>query len=202
MALSVQMYKFHNNMTNEDLVMARLVNQQMLDFNALCEYLADGSTVTAADVAAVMKQIEMRLPLLLCLNAKVVCSPEGLTFRPKVSGAITQSELKAKLEAKKLADPSLDIDVDRALELSDLSTGDLTATIAIDLPKKWEERFKSKVVFKRVVKGVVAVEGTTTEGGSSTGGSNESGGDNDDNGGTTTGGTTGGGTTGGGVEEG
>jgi uncharacterized membrane protein YgcG len=198
MALSVQMYKFHNNMTNEDLVMARLVNQQMLDFNALCEYLADGSTVTAADVAAVMKQIEMRLPLLLCLNAKVVCSPEGLTFRPKVSGAITQSELKAKLEAKKLADPSLDIDVERALELSDLSTGDLTATIAIDLPKKWEERFKSKVVFKRVVKGVVAVEGTTTEGGSSTGGSNESGGDNDDNGGT----TTGGGTTGGGVEEG
>ena len=198
MALSVQMYKFHNNMTNEDLVMARLVNQQMLDFNALCEYLADGSTVTAADVAAVMKQIEMRLPLLLCLNAKVVCSPEGLTFRPKVSGAITQSELKAKLEAKKLADPTLDIDVDRALELSDLSTGDLTATIAIDLPKKWEERFKSKVVFKRVVKGVVAVEGTTTEGGSSTGGSNESGGDNDDNGGT----TTGGGTTGGGNEEG
>ena len=197
MALSVQMYKFHNNMTNEDLVMARLVNQQMLDFNALCEYLADGSTVTAADVAAVMKQIEMRLPLLLCLNAKVVCSPEGLTFRPKVSGAITQSELKAKLEAKKLADPTLDIDVDRALELSDLTTGDLTATIAIDLPKKWEERFKSKVVFKRVVKGVVAVEGTTTEGGSSTGG------DNDDNGGTTTGGTTtGGGTTGGGVEEG
>ena len=198
MALSVQMYKFHNNMTNEDLVMARLVNQQMLDFNALCEYLADGSTVTAADVAAVMKQIEMRLPLLLCLNAKVVCSPEGLTFRPKVSGAITQSELKAKLEAKKLADPTLDIDVDRALELSDLSTGDLTATIAIDLPKKWEERFKSKVEFKRVVKGVVAVEGTTTEGGSSTGGSNESGGDNDDNGGT----TTGGGTTGGVVEEG
>ena len=202
MALNVQMYKVHNHMTNEDLVMARLVNQQTLDFNALCEYLADGSTVTAADVAAVMKQIEMRLPLLLCLNAKVVCSPEGLTFRPKVSGAITQSELKAKLEAKKLADPTLDIDVDRALELSDLTTGDLTATIAIDLPKKWEERFKSKVVFKRVVKGVVAVEGTTTEGGSSTGGSNESGGDNDDNGGTTTGGTTGGGTTGGGVEEG
>jgi len=198
MALNVQMYKVHNHMTNEDLVMARLVNQQTLDFNALCEYLADGSTVTAADVAAVMKQIEMRLPLVLCLNAKVVCSPEGLTFRPKVSGAITQSELKAKLEAKKLADPTLDIDVDRALELSDLSTGDLTATIAIDLPKKWEERFKSKVEFKRVVKGVVAVEGTTTEGGSSTGGSNESGGDNDDNGGT----TTGGGTTGGGVEEG
>ena len=182
MALNVQMYKVHNHMTNEDLVMARLVNQQTLDFNALCEYLADGSTVTAADVAAVMKQIEMRLPLVLCLNAKVVCSPEGLTFRPKVSGAITQSELKAKLEAKKLADPTLDIDVDRALELSDLSTGDLTATIAIDLPKKWEERFKSKVEFKRVAKGVATVEAETSpdpsQGGETTGGgSDDNGGD-------------------------
>ena len=82
--LTVQMYKVHNHLTDEDIVMPRIVNQQVLDFNALCEYLADGSTVTAADVAAVMKQIETRLPLVLGLNAKVVCSPEGLTFRPKV----------------------------------------------------------------------------------------------------------------------
>ena len=104
MALNVQMYKVHNMLTDEDIVIPRLVNQQSLDFNELCEYLADGSTVTAADVSAVMKQIEMRLPLVLGLNAKVVCSPEGLTFRPKVSGSITQSELKAKLEAKKTAE--------------------------------------------------------------------------------------------------
>lgn len=64
MALSVQMYKVHNYLTDEDIVITRLVNQQTLDFNALCEYLADGSTVTAADVAAVMKQIEIRLPLI------------------------------------------------------------------------------------------------------------------------------------------
>ena len=137
-------------MTNEDIVMSRIVNQQVLDFNGLCEYLADGSTVTAADVSAVMKLIELRLPLILGLNAKVICSPEGLTFRPKVSGSITQSELKKKLEAKLAADPTLDIDVNRDLEASDLSINDLTASIAIELPKKWDERFKAKAEFKRV----------------------------------------------------
>ena len=152
MALNVQMTKYLNQMINEEIVVARLVNQQVLDFNALCEYLADGSTVTAADVAAVMKQIEMRLPLILGLNAKVVCSPEGLTFRPKVSGSITQSQLKAKLQAKLAADPTLDIDVNRELTVSDLSISDLTASIAIELPKKWNERFQTKAEFKRVSK--------------------------------------------------
>ena len=152
MALNVQFYKVHNYLTNEDIVIPRLVNQQSLDFNALCEYLADGSTVTAADVAAVMKQIEMRLPLVLGLNAKVVCSPEGLTFRPKVSGSITQKQLRAKLEARLAADPTLNIDVNRALTVSDLSTNDLTAEIGIELPKKWMERFKSKAEFKRINK--------------------------------------------------
>ena len=150
MSLNVQFYKVHNHMTNEDIVMSRIVNQQVLDFNGLCEYLADGSTVTAADVSAVMKLIELRLPLILGLNAKVICSPEGLTFRPKVSGSITQSELKKKLEAKLAADPTLDIDVNRDLEASDLSINDLTASIAIELPKKWDERFKAKAEFKRV----------------------------------------------------
>ena len=152
MALNVQFYKVHNHMTDEDIVVPRIVNQQSLDFNTLCEYLADGSTVTAADVAAVMKQIETRLPLVLGLNAKVVCSPEGLTFRPKVSGSITQSQLKAKLQAKLAADPTADIDVNRPLATSDLSISDLTAEIAIELPKKWHERFKSKAEFKRVNK--------------------------------------------------
>ena len=161
MALNVQMYKVHNALTNEDIVIPRLVNQQSLDFNELCEYLADGSTVTAADVSAVMKQIEMRLPLVLGLNAKVVCSPEGLTFRPKVSGSITQSELKAKLEAKKAAETDPEkaalIDVNRELTLADLSIGELTASIAIEMPKKWDERFKSKATFKRVTKATTEV---------------------------------------------
>ena len=152
MALTVQMYKVHNHLTNEDIVIPRLVHQQTMDFNQLCEYLADGSTVTAADVSAVMKQIESRLPLVLGLNAKVICSPEGLTFRPKVSGSITQKQLKEKLQAKLAEDPSLDIDVDRALKVSDLTTGDLTASIDISLPKKWTERFHTKAEFKRIMK--------------------------------------------------
>ena len=153
MALNVQMIKTHNYLTNEDIVIPRLINQQTLDFNDLCDYLADGSTVTAADVAAVMKQIELRLPLVLGLNAKVICSPEGLTFKPKVSGSITQKQLKEKLQARLDADPSLDIDVNRALATSDLSINDINAEIGIELPKAWTERFKTKATFKRVFKG-------------------------------------------------
>ena len=163
MALQVQFITYLNSLINENIVVPRLVNQQVLDFNALCEYLADGSTVTAADVAAVMKQIEMRLPLILALNAKVICSPEGLTFRPTVSGSITQSQLKKKLEAKLLADPTADIDVNRALTVSDLTISDLTASITIDLPKKWNERFQSKVEFKRIVKALADATSGTTE---------------------------------------
>ena len=177
MALSVQMTKVHNYLTNEDIVIPRLVNQQTLDFNGLCEYLADGSTVTAADVAAVMKQIESRLPLVLGLNAKVICSPEGLTFKPKVSGSITQKQLKEKLQARLDADPTLDIDVNRALTVSDLSTSDINAEIGIELPKMWIERFKTKAVFKRITKSGAEVtddsENTTpTTGGITTGGGN------------------------------
>ena len=194
MALNVQFIKYLNQLINEEIVVPRLVNQQTFDFNALCEYLADGSTVTPADVAAVMKQIEMRLPLILGLNAKVVCSPEGLTFRPTVSGSITQSQLKKKLEAKLLADPTADIDVNRALSVSDLTTSDLTAEIAIELPKVWQERFRSKATFKRVTK--VTADGTeetensggttgngTTDGGNTTGGGSNTNPTNPTNGG-------------------
>ena len=169
------------------MVIPRLVNQQTLDFNAFCEYLADGSTVTAADVSAVMKQIEMRLPLLLALNAKVVCSPEGLSFRPAVSGSITQSQLKKKLEARLEADPTADVDVNREVAVSDLAVSDLTASIAIDLPKKWNERFQSKAEFKRVNKSVAenaeSADPTneTPTGGDNTGGNT---GGNDNGGGT------------------
>lgn len=195
MALNVQFYKTHNYITNEDIVIPRLVNQQSLDFNALCDYLADGSTVTAADVSAVMKQIELRLPLVLGLNAKVVCSPEGLTFRPKVSGSITQKQLREKLQAKLAADPTLEIDVNRALTVSDLSVNDLTAEIGIELPKKWIDRFKTKAEFKRVTKGTENEnEGSSENGlngsnssnssnGSSDNGSSGGGTDPDDNGG-------------------
>ena len=197
MALNVQFYKVTNALINEDIVVPRLVNQQSLDFNAMCDYLADGSTVTAADVAAVMKQIETRLPLVLGLNAKVVCSPEGLVFRPRVSGSITQSQLKKKLEAKLAADPTLDIDVNRALQTSDLSIDDLTAEISIELPKVWNERFQQKATFKRVTKALAEnadnADGTDPSDSQNQGDSNQ---------GTNTGENTGGNTGGGGNDSG
>ena len=188
--LNVQINKLFNHLIEEFMVIPRLVNQQTLDFNAFCEYLADGSTVTAADVSAVMKQIEMRLPLLLALNAKVVCSPEGLSFRPAVSGSITQSQLKKKLEARLEADPTADVDVNREVAVSDLAVSDLTASIAIDLPKKWNERFQSKAEFKRVK---ISATGTTEEeeepDSTNTGGDNTGGGSTNNGGGTNNGGT-------------
>ena len=143
-------------MIDEDIVTARIVNTQTMEFQDWCEHLADGSTVTAADVSAVMKQIEKRLPTILGFNTKVICSPEGLTFRPKVSGSITQSELKAKLTAKKAAetDPAKAalIDVNRPLNTSDLSISDCTLSIIVDLPKEWSATFMQKAKLKRVTK--------------------------------------------------
>ena len=147
--LTVHFHKVFNHLLEENMVIARLVNQQTLDFNSFCEYLADGATVTSADCAAVLKQIETRLPFVLAFNSKVICSPEGLCFRPSISGSITQSQLKKKLQERLLADPTLDVDVNRELQTSDLTIDDIQASIAIDLPKVWHDRFKAKANFKR-----------------------------------------------------
>ncbi len=182
-------------MIDEDIVTARIVNMQSMEFDEWCEHLADGSTVTAADVSAVMKQIEKRLPTILGFNTKVICSPEGLTFRPKVSGSITQSELKAKLVARKAAETDPEkaaaIDVDRALTTSDLTISDCTVSIVVDLPKSWSTAFMQKAKLKRVTKtltdtaestddagegGSENTGGDETQGGQQTGGSTESGG--------------------------
>lgn len=154
--IQTQFIKSKNAMLNEDIVTARIVNTQPMNFDEWCEHLADGSTVTAADVSAVMKQISKRLPTILGLNTKVVCSSDGLTFRPKVSGSITQSELKAKLVAKKAAetDPekAAKIDVDRQLTPSDLTISDCTVSIVVDLPKSWSTLFHQQAKIKRVAK--------------------------------------------------
>ena len=143
-------------MLNEDIVTARIVNMQSMEFDDWCEHLADGSTVTAADVSAVMKQISKRLPTILGFNTKVVCSADGLVFRPKVSGSITQSELKKKLEARKAAETDPEkaaaIDVNRAITTSDLTISDCTVSIVVDLPKEWSTSFMQKAKLKRVNK--------------------------------------------------
>lgn len=154
--LTVQFQKQMNQMLNEAIVVPRLVNTQTVDFNDWCCRMANGSTVTAADVAAVMQQIEDKLPEILTLNAKVICSPGGLVFRPSVHGSIKQSELKAKLEAKKAAeeDPekAAKIDVNRALVTSDLSISDCSLSIEVDLPKTWSTSFNQRATLKRVSK--------------------------------------------------
>ncbi len=146
------MYKYFNQMKNENIIIPRVVNQQVMDFNGLCEYLSDGSTLTAGDVAAVMKLLEMRLPLLLGLNTKVVCSPDGLTMRPKVTGSLTQSELRVKLQQQQLDNPDEDIDVNRDIETKDLSVSDLDVSIGIEIPKAWTSRFQTRASLKRITK--------------------------------------------------
>ena len=196
--VNVLFTKVFNKFTEQYMIVPRVVNQQTLDYDAFCEYLADGSTVTAADVQAVMKLIETRLPLILSLNSKVVCSPEGLTFRPKVSGSLTRAQLKARLEAKLADDPTLDIDVNREIETSYLTIKDLEVSIAIEMPGKWDDRFASKAELKRVTKATAELaergndegNGGSTSGGSSnnssqggqqtSGGSDNNGGDNTD----------------------
>ena len=170
-------------MINEDIVTPRMVNTQTVDFNDWCKRMANGSTVTAADVAAVMKQIENKLPEILSLNAKVICSPEGLTFRPKVTGSLTQSGLKSRLQAKKAAETDPEkaaaIDVDRALTTSDLTISDCSVGIVVDLPRAWSESFKQNATLKRVSKALTesteSTEGSDGDNGSGGSGSGESG---------------------------
>lgn len=189
--ISTQFIKSKNAMIDEDIVTARIVNMQSMEFDEWCEHLADGSTVTAADVSAVMKQIEKRLPTILGFNTKVICSPEGLTFRPKVSGSITQSELKAKLVARKAAETDPEkaaaIDVDRALTTSDLTISDCTVSIVVDLPKSWSTAFMQKAKLKRVAKTLTDTAESTDDAGE--GGSENTGGDETQGGSTEGGGS-------------
>ena len=151
MALNVQMILSENRLIGEKIVTPRLVNQQTLDYDTFCDYLAQGSTVTAADVSAVMKQLEKNIPLILGLNARIIASPEGLVFRPTVKGSITQSQLKAKLEARRANGE--DVDVNRKLDAADLTVGDLTAGISIQFSKKFNTAFGQSATFKRVSDG-------------------------------------------------
>lgn len=192
--IQVQFIKSRNGILGEVIVTPRIVNMQNMDFQDWCEHLADGSTVTAADVSAVMKQLEKKLPAILGFNTKVNCSPDGLSFRPKVSGFISQSDLKEKLTAKKEAetDPKKAalIDVNRPLSTSDLSINDCSVSIVVDLPKSWNAIFMQKAKLKRVTKATTVVDesgqiensgqestggnsGNTNTGGVTTGGENE-----------------------------
>lgn len=183
--IPTQFIKMFNTLLKEYIVQARIVNTQTVEFNDWCLRLANGSTVTAADVAAVMQQIEDKLPEILSLNAKVVCSPNGLIFRPKVSGSLTQSELKAKLQAKLAADPTADIDVNRAITTSDLSVSDCTVSIEVTLPKDWSDTFKKRAQLKRVKTSATEVTENSEDDGQTDSGSDTTDGDTSGGGSTT-----------------
>lgn len=148
MAIKTRIAVRVNNFTQEKVASAQIVDLQPMSFAEFCDYMAQDSTVGAADVMAVMTQLEKKLPLLLALGTKVQVSAEGMTVRPTVSGSLTQSQLKAKLEARKAAGE--DVDVNREITAADLTTKDLTAGVAIDFSKKFNAAFAQHGSFKRV----------------------------------------------------
>ena len=147
MAIKAKVIVRSNSITKEKVASANIVELQPMSFTEFCDYMAQDSTVGAADVMAVMTQLEKKLPLLLALGTKVQVSAEGMIVRPTVSGSLTQSQLKAKLEARKAAGE--DVDVNREITAADLTVKDLTAGVAIDFSKKFNAAFAQNGTFKR-----------------------------------------------------
>ena len=173
MAIKAKVIVRSNSITKEKVASAAIVDLQPMSFTEFCDYMAQDSTVGVADVMAVMTQLEKKLPLLLALGTKVQVSAEGMIVRPTVSGSLTQSQLKAKLEARKAAGE--DVDVNREITAADLTTKDLTAGVAIDFSKKFNAAFSQNGTFKRVGDAVATDEPSApgTSGGSSGGGQNQ-----------------------------
>ena len=151
MAIQTKIVVRKDTINKSTYASAMVVNLQEMDFDAFCEYLAQDSTVGAADVAAVMKQLEKKLPLILGMGTKVQITADGMVVKPTVSGSLTQSALKAKLEARKANGE--EVDVNRKLEAADLTVGDLTAGISIQFSKKFNTAFGQSATFKRVSDG-------------------------------------------------
>ena len=172
MAIKTRIAVRVNHLTQEKLVSAQIVDLQPMSFTEFCDYMAQDSTVGTADVMAVMTQLEKKLPLLLALGTKVQVSAEGMIVRPTVSGSLTQSQLKAKLEARKAAGE--DVDVNREITAADLTVKDLTAGVAIDFSKKFNAAFAQNGTFKRVGEAVAtdAPASPDASGGTSGGGQN------------------------------
>ena len=181
MAVQVKITVRKNSLTGENIASANVVNLQSMDFPEFCDYLAQDSTVGAADVSAVMTQLEKKLPLLIGMGTKVQISQEGMVVKPTVSGSLTQSALKAKLQVKK--DAGENVDVSRELKPSDLTVGDLTASVSIDFSRKFKSSFSQNATLKRANTAATAEEADNSssssdgqEGGSSSGTPSQGGG--------------------------
>ena len=181
MAIKAKIVVRENTITGDLVASANIVDLQEMSFDEFCEYLSQDSTVGSADVAAVMRQLEKKLPLILGMGTKVQISAEGMCVKPTVSGSLTQGQLKERLMARKeslvaakdtaAADK---VDVERKLMASDLKAG-----ISVQFSKKFNRSFSENVTFKRVQTGMEVeppVEENTPSGGGevqapSTGGS-------------------------------
>ena len=191
MAIKAKILVRKNAITGSLVASANIVDLQEMSFDEFCEYLSQDSTVGSADVAAVMKQLEKKLPLILGMGTRVQISAEGMTVRPTVSGSLSQEDLKARLEARKAAlldagdtESASKVDVERQLSSSDLKVDELQAGISVQFSKKFVRSFGETAKFVRV-KGVQdeEVEDTPVEGSKPSGGSgNESGGTNNSGG--------------------
>lgn len=103
MAIKTRIFFRDNHLTKEKVASANIVDLQQMSFTEFCDYMAQNSTVCVADVMAVMTRLEKKLPLLLAPGTKVQVSAEDMVERLTVSGLLTPSQLKAKLEARKTA---------------------------------------------------------------------------------------------------
>lgn len=164
MPIKVKVLVRDNHITQEKIASANIVDLQPMEFAGFCDYLAQDSTVGAADVAAVMTQLEKKLPLLLSMGTKVQISQEGMTVRPTVSGSLTQSALKAKLQARK--DEGENVDVTRTITPGDLTIADLTAGVSIDFSKKFKTAFAQSAAIKRVASTSVDADSASAPSGS------------------------------------
>ena len=180
MAIKVRVMVRDNTITKEKVASAMIVDLQSMDFAEFCDYLAQDSTVGPADVAAVMTQLEKKLPLLLSLGTKVQISQEGMAVTPTVSGSLTQAQLKASLEAKKAAGDT-SVDVTRELVAADLRVDALTAGVNIDFSKKFKASFAQSAKLKRANTAAEAsdskTDGDSSASGDTSSGSGPSGGD-------------------------
>lgn len=173
MAIKVKILVRDNSLTKDKVASAQIVNLQQMDFAEFCDYLAQDSTVGAADVSAVMTQLEKKLPLLLSLGTRVQISQEGMTVRPTVSGSLTQAQLTQKLEARKAQGD--DVDTARQLTAADLAVSDLTAGVSIDFSKKFKAAFAQNATIKRDQHAETSSSSSSSSSAPSTDGSSSSG---------------------------
>lgn len=146
--ISVKIEKRKSSITGEAYVYARAVNHQPMSFADFCDYMSQDSTVGPADVAAVMSQLETKLPLLMSMGVKADITPKGTQAYAVARGSLSQEELKRNLVLR--AATGEDVDVDREIKTGDLRTTDVTLSIELRLSKSICSAFDGSAKVRRL----------------------------------------------------